>query len=177
MCLIVFGTAVPPLLMMAPLFCWLYLCVLTWLEQNSNSVDQGLPSTKRVIEAIDTIGDSIAFTTRSPTFEDDGVHTGDEDSEGVPEVDDSAAVQLAGNLLVQQPIVPFWTCIHVGCYAFGMVQMLDLDFMMGPIILWTVLNTVAAALAFGMYRKVQAASRRDRETDANHANDSPKQHK
>ena len=142
--LIVFGAAVPPLLMMAPLFCWLYLCVLTWLEQYSNSADKGLETMNQVTEAIDAIGDRVAETMATAKAEDeDEDGYADDDKKGI----DDTSTHLAANLLVQQPTPSFWACIHVACYAFGMLQMLDLNFDIGPIILWTVLNIVAAAVA------------------------------
>jgi len=172
--LIVFGAAVPPLLMMTPLFCWLYLCVLTWLEQHSNSADKGLETTNRATEKTDAIGDRVAEAMTTTKTEDEDQDAYADSNE---EVAESTAMQLAANLLVQQPIPSFWAGIHVACYACGMLQMLDLNFEIGPIILWTMLNTVAAAVAFGMYRKLQAASRCDRQTTgADCANGSPKQH-
>lgn len=79
--------------------------------------------------------------------------------DGDEEVDESTAMHLAANLLVQQPIPSFWACIHVACYAFGMLQMLDLNFDIGPIILWTALNIVAAALALWLFHVIRAAKR------------------
>ena len=161
--LIVFGAAVPPLLMMAPLFCWLYLCVLTWLEQYSNSADKGLETMNQVTEAIDAIGDRVAETMATAKAEDeDEDGYADDDKKGI----DDTSTHLAANLLVQQPIPTFWACIHVACYACGMLQMLDLNFDIGPIILWTVLNIVAAAVALWLFRMVRAAKHPNQQRNA-----------
>jgi hypothetical protein len=145
-------------LMMTPLFCWLYLCVLTWLEQHSNSADKGLETMNQVTEKIDAIGDRVAEAMATAKAEDEDQDAYSADSN--EEVTESTAMQLAANLLVQQPIASFWACIHVACYACGMLQMLDLNFDIGPIILWTVLNIVATAVALWLFHVVHVAKRR-----------------
>lgn len=120
----VFGVAFPLLLIAAPLFCWSEICVLRWVATNK------------------------ALAPLDPSRVDD--------PDGTPNTQGSDGTKfahiLASNLLVRQPIRPFFLYSTFGILFVGTLLMYDLEFDLSPSMLLIAGGAIAVVITLRLLK-------------------------